>query len=74
LLPIIQIGATVAKNSASSTQVHSLLYAAERMGRKISIADAKAAIYAMNNAATLFTADRQVWKFMRAYNYPFISL
>ena len=65
-----EIGATVSKNGASSTQVRTLQESAERIGRKLGANDASIIGGAVNNNATIITNDKRMSNFMRALGLP----
>ena len=67
------IGATIAKQGASTEQINILKQAAERLGRVIHTNDASILANAVNNGASLFTRDTQVLNFMNAIGVPSLT-
>jgi RHS repeat-associated protein len=67
------LGATIAKQGASTEQINVLKQTAIRLGRKVATNDASIIANAANIGASVITNDQKMFKFMRAINAPFIN-
>ncbi len=65
-----EIGATISKNGASTSNVQNLQKAAEFMGRKLGKKDASIIAGAINNNASILTMDKQMSNFLKAVGFP----
>lgn len=66
-----EIGATISKNGASTSQVQGLQASAASLGRKLGTNDASIVGGAINNNASVLTNDKRLINFLQAFGVPF---
>ncbi|SDF54705.1 type II toxin-antitoxin system VapC family toxin [Chitinophaga filiformis] len=65
-----EIGATISKNGGSASKAAALQQQAVSLGRSLHKNDAMILAGAMNNKATVLTADKRFANFMKAIGFP----
>lgn len=65
-----EIGATVSKNGASTSQIKTIQSAAEGLGRKVGRNDASIIGGAVNNKASILTNDKQMGNYLKSIGWP----